>query len=119
MRAMSGIEDVCERPEDYGFCSFEDFRKNKERWKGRPDDEVTAIDRGDKTLNCLQRYYMDTGGSGRHRLESLEHGERIAKEMGLDFYKDFLVKPQLRQDSSLRRGFYNEVTFVPKRRFAR
>lgn len=117
MKALHSPEDILENPADYGFCTFEEFVKNRERWRGRADDEVTAIDRGDPALGCPQRYYLDAGVSGTVRLECLEDGERISRELGLNFYTDFFVKPQLRKDVTLRRGFYNEVTFVPKRRF--
>ncbi len=77
-RPAESMEELLEDPADYGFCSFEEFVKNKEKWKGRKDDEVSSIDAGDRTLGCVQRYYIQAPGAGTVRLSSLEHGERIA-----------------------------------------
>jgi hypothetical protein len=119
---MDSIDDLIRNPEAFGFCTFDQFRANRQHWnerfQGRKDEEVTAIDRG-LALGCEQRYYIDCAGSGTVRLDSLEQGERIASDMGMDLHRDFLVRPQLRQDMTTRRGFYNEVTFVPKERVAR
>ncbi len=111
---LESIEDLEQNPEAFGFCTFEQFVSNREKWRGRKDDEIASIDAGDPFLGCEQRYYMDCMGSGVIRLDSLESGERIAADQGLDFYRDYVVKPQLRKDITTRRGFYNEVTFVPK-----
>lgn len=113
MRELSGIDDVLERPSDYGFCSVDEFTRKhynkRERMVGRHDDEVTAIDRGDHVLGCLQKYFV-----GDYRVDSLEQAERLAREMGMNLHRDFVVKPQLRHDPGTRLGFYNEVRFVAK-----
>lgn len=92
--------------------TFEEFRKTKEKWMGRLDDEIAAIDRGDPLLGCRQRYYVEDAG-GRYRVESLEQAERIAVDMGLSLFHDFITDPQLRPDGAS--GFFNEVTFRSKR----
>lgn len=121
MRSLDGIEDLLANPKDFGFCTFQEFQKNRDYWMtrrlGRHDEEVASIDAGDPNLGCKQKYFMDTD-SGIIRLEALEDGERIAADMGLNFFRDFLVKPQVRHDPGSRRGYYTEVTFVPKRRLA-
>ncbi len=118
-RQLESIEDLEQNPEAFGFCTFQQFVKNREKWTGRKDEEIAGVDRG-LQLGCTQRYFIECLGSGRVRLDSLEEGERIAKDQGLDFYSDYVVKPQLRHDPMLRQGYYNEVTFYPKvRRVAR
>lgn len=107
------IEDLAENPTKWGMPTFEQFRKNKERWMGRADDEIAAIDRGDPLLGCRQRYYIEDSGTGKHRVESLEQAERIAVDMGLNLFHDFITDPQLRPDGA--GGFLNEVTFRSKR----
>lgn len=105
------IEDIVENPTKFGMPTLEEFTKNKEKYMGRADDEITAVDRGDPQLGCLQRYYIE-GDGGRYRVDSLEQAERIARDMGRSLSHDFILDPQLRPDD--RGGFYNEVTFRPK-----
>lgn len=102
------IDDIAENPTKFGMPTLDEFTRNKEKWMGRDDDEIAAIDRGDPVLGCRQRYYIEN-----YRVESLEQAERIARDMGLNLFHDFVVHPQLRPDHGA--GFYNEVTFRPKR----
>jgi len=104
------FEEFLEDPTSYGMPTFEEFRRNKEKYLGRKDDEVIAIDRGDRNLHCRQEYYVCG-----HHVKTLEQGERIARDMGYDFYNDFQAKPQVLPDSSLK-GFYIRVNFIPKPR---
>lgn len=108
MPAPQTIEDLAENPNKYGMPTFEEFRKNKEKWMGRADEEIAAIDKGDPMLKCKQRYFIES-----YRVDSLEQAERIAIDMGYDLFRDFVICPQLRPDETLR-GFYNEVTFRVK-----
>lgn len=107
------IEELALNPEKYGMPTFDEFRKNKERYLGRYDDEIASIDRGDPVLGATQRYFIETD-AGTVRLESLEQAERIAKEMGMSLYTDFMACPQIKDDKTLRLGYYNEVTFRTK-----
>lgn len=107
MRTPDSIEELTENPSKFGMPTFEEFSKNKEKWMGREDDEITAIDCGDPLLGCRQKYYLEN-----YRVESLEQAERIARDMGLNLFHDFIVHPQLRPDGGA--GFYNEVTFRVK-----
>lgn len=107
------IEELALNPEKYGMPTFEQFVKNKDRYVGRQDDEIAAIDRGDPVLGCTQKYLMETD-VGPVTLDSIEQADRIAREMGLSLFTDFIACPQIRDDKTLRRGFYNEVTFRTK-----
>lgn len=108
MKTAQSIEELLENPTAYGMPTFEEFRKNKQKYLGRKDDEVASIDRGDTNLKCRQVYYVMG-----YKISSLEQGERIAKDMGYDFYTDFKAKPQVMPDSSVR-GYYIRVNFIPK-----
>jgi hypothetical protein len=107
MAVAESIEELAENPTKFGMPTFSEFSKNKEKWMGRADDEIAAIDRGDPMLGCRQKYYVE-----QYRVESLEQAERIARDMGHDLFHDFVVHPQLRPDGGA--GFYNEVTFRVK-----
>jgi hypothetical protein len=101
------IQDIAENPERYGMPTLSEFVRNKEKYMGRPDDELAAIDQGDPQLGCLQKYYVEG-----YRVDSLDQADRIARDMGYDLCKDFILDPQLRPDD--RGGFYNEVNFRAK-----
>lgn len=107
MRQAESIEELAEDPTKYGAPTAEEFSRNKEKYLGRPDDEIAAIDRGDPILKCKQVYYIEA--DARYRLDSLEQAERIARDMGASLFHDFAACPQLRPNDS--GGFYNEVTF--------
>jgi len=112
MKSADTIDQFLETPEQFGFCSFEDFRRNKEKWMGRPDDEVAAIDRGDHILGCKQKYIIEG-----YPVRSLEEAERVAREMGLNLFSDCLFKPQVRHELGSRRHFYTEVNIISKQTF--
>lgn len=105
----TSIEEMMESPTKFGMPTLSEFMRDKERYVGRPDDEVVAIDRGDSILKCRQKYYVEG-----YAVDCLEQGQRIAQEMGLDFFRDFVVKPQLKPDPHSRMGYYNEVSFWSK-----
>lgn len=106
MHTPEDLEELMSNPGRWGVPTLDEFTRNREKYMGRPDDEIAAIDRGDRMLGCRQRYYVE-----QYRVTSLEQAERIAMDMGLSLFHDFIVDPQLRPDSS---GFYNEVTFRVK-----
>lgn len=108
MIAPESLEELIKHPTRYGMPTFAEFRRNKEKFMGRADDEIAAIDRGDPMLGCRQKYYVE-----HYPVESLEQAERIARDMGLSLFHDFIIDPQLRPDHGA--GFYNEVTFRSKR----
>lgn len=107
MISPDSIDDLMENPSKFGMPTLAEFVRNKEKFMGREDDEIAAIDRGDPLLGCRQRYYVE-----HYRVESLEQAQRIASDMGLNLYHDFIIDPQLRPDGAA--GFYNEVTFRSK-----
>lgn len=102
------LEDLTENPSAYGIPTFDEYCKNKERWVGRYDDEIASIDRGDQNLKCKQRYYLE-----HYPVDSLEQAERIAGDMGLSLYNDFIHDPQVVPDSSVK-GYHIRVTFRSK-----
>lgn len=116
MSGANSIDDLLSDPHRYGFCTFEEFRRNKEKWLGRADDEISSVDAGDRNLQCRNVYYLESD-AGRYRVDSLEQAERIALDMGLNLFHDFLIKPQVREDISARN--YIEVTFLAKQLIAK
>lgn len=109
VQTADSIDDFMENPTKFGMPTFEEFVRNKEKYLGRYDEELEGIERGDHNLQCKQRYFMHGV-----ELDSLEQAERIAREEGLSIHRDYVVKPQVRHAPDLRRGYYLEVTFMPK-----
>lgn len=105
-------DDMQETFKRLGVCTFEEFRKNKEKYLGRYDDEIAAVDKGSQLLGCLNRYIIEDLNGTPYKLDAIETAERIAMDMGLSLFHDFMVAPQLRPDD--RGGYYSEVTFRPK-----
>lgn len=114
MRFAETLQELEESPEKFGMPTFEEFRRNKERYMGRYDDEVASVDAGDKATGAIQKYYL-SDVSGHYRCETLEYAERIALDMGLNLHQDFKIDPQYKDDD----GIYIEVTFRSKRSLAR
>lgn len=108
MHMPESIEELAENPAKYGVPTLEEFVRNREKYQGRYDDEIIAIDKGDQNLGCKQKYKVNG-----YSAESLEHAERLARDMGYNLFQDFIVDPQVRADSSVR-GYYTEVNFRPK-----
>lgn len=108
-RFPDSVEELMANPTAFGMPTFEEFRRNKEKYVGRPDDEIAAIDRGDQNLKCRQKYFIEG-----YPVSSLEKAERIALDMGKSLFHDFKTDPQVRTDD--RGGFYIEVNFRAKQR---
>lgn len=73
-------ENILSKPEDYGFCSFKDFRKNKDKWRKPKDSLLQSVDGGSKEFADVigdHRYYLDG-----HRGETLESIEAMANSEG-------------------------------------
>lgn len=73
-------QNINKRPEDYGFCSFSDFRKNKDKWIKPKDSLFQSVDNGSQEVKNdirYQRYYLDG-----HLCETIEAVERMANSEG-------------------------------------
>lgn len=81
MSTIDKIDDnISKRPEDYGFCSFSEFRKNKSKWIAPKDQLLQCVDNGSTDYAKIigdQRYYLNG-----YRCTSLEAVESLANEMG-------------------------------------
>lgn len=79
---MDSIADLIKNPEKYGFCSFAEFRKNKEKWKFSAERIFEAVQAaGVAHKKRLKKLRYEVNG---HRAETLEQVQRIAREEGMD-----------------------------------
>lgn len=92
------IQDVMEDPRRFGMPTFEEFRKDPEKWKGRSDELLVSAE-GSTTVKSLRDSIEKQTYSclGYDCGTSLEKVERIATEEG---YKvsDLEMAPEIRPD---------------------
>lgn len=83
--------------------TFEEFKRNRDKFIGRPDDTLSNIDKGTHLLSqYVKRHIYEIAG---HRCKTLEEVERIASDYNIPLDKftaecvplgggkcDFLVK---------------------------
>lgn len=86
------IDDVLADPAKFGAPSFDDFKKNREKYKGRDDDQLASADKGSTALNRhVRKHYYELNG---HRTTKIEELERIARNEGYTL-KELVFKPEL------------------------
>lgn len=93
MKELNSIDDVLESPEAFGWVSFENYKRNRDKYVGRDDDEFALIDRGSTLINNVRRQIYEVEG---YRVKSLDEAERVAKNMGYDI-RDLEAKPEVIQ----------------------
>lgn len=74
------IEDIIADPNKFGAPTFEQFCKNPERFRGRPDDILSSADRGSSIISSVQKQIYEIEGV---RCKTLEEVERVAGDMGI------------------------------------
>ncbi len=85
--AEATLEDLQADPAAYGLPTFEEFCRNKDRWKKRRDHAFIQVDNGPngsiKTCIKKTRYYVESDGT-RYEADSIEAAEKILASEGLD-----------------------------------
>ncbi len=86
-------DDIYEDPHAYGAPTFEEFKKNRERYMGRDDDSLASVSKGGEISNRFtQKHIYEIEG---YRCKTLEEVERIAKSQGIALrdldYKAILI----------------------------
>jgi len=79
----TSIEDLQNNPSAYGAPTFEEFKRSPEKYLGREDENLSAVDKGSaifKDSNMVRRHVYEIEG---HRCKSLEQVTRIAAEQGI------------------------------------
>lgn len=79
---MNSIADLIKDPKKYGFCTFEEYRKDKKRWQFNAEQIFEIVQgAGTNHKKSLKKLRFEVNG---HRAETLEQVQRIAREEGLD-----------------------------------
>lgn len=76
-------DKILSDPKSAGFCTFEEFRKNKDKWTPKKDMLFQSVDIGGHDESIKRdirdhRYYLDG-----YRCETLEAVDTLAKTMGI------------------------------------
>lgn len=80
-KELNSIDDLYDNPHDFGIPTFEEFRKNKEKWLGRDDDTLACVSKGGEGANRdTHRHIYEIEG---YRCKTLEEVERVAREQGI------------------------------------
>lgn len=75
------------------WLSFDEWKRTREKWLGRDDDELASIDRGSTILSNVRKHIYELEG---YRCKSLEEVESVAKAMGLEI-KSLEARPEMIQ----------------------
>lgn len=92
-----------------GFPTFDEFRKNPEKYMGREDASLAEVERGSTNLNrTVSKHIYEIEG---YKCRSLEEVEKVAKSMGINL-KELDYRPQVQPNTSGK--FDIKVKFVSK-----
>ena len=102
------LDDVLENPNKFGAPTFEEFKRNREKYLGREDDKLAFADRGSTILRRdIKKHIYEIEG---YRCKTLEEVERVASSQGIPL-KQLDYKPELIQCGA---GKYDVIVkFVP------
>lgn len=90
--AQSGMEDILKDPEAFGAPTFEQFKKNREKYMGRDDETLALVDRGSHNLKrVVDKYTYEIEG---FRCDTLEKVEQIAADYGIAL-RELDYRPEL------------------------
>jgi hypothetical protein len=81
MGNMANFEnEFLKSPEKFGFCSFDEFRKNKDRWRARPEQTLESI-AGAGTLHKdrIRKVKYEMEG---YACDSVEGVQALSRQMG-------------------------------------
>jgi hypothetical protein len=85
-------QDIFDNPHEYGLPTFEEFRKDPEKYLGRDDDRLAEVSRGGENIReIVQRHIYEIEG---YRCKTLEEVERIAANQGIPL-RELDYRPQV------------------------
>lgn len=82
IKDTTSLDELYDDPTAFGLPTFDEFRKNPDKYMGREDDRLAEVDYGSRNLGKhVQRHVYEIEG---YRCKSLEEVERIAKSQGIE-----------------------------------
>lgn len=81
MTTRPEFEDMMMDPRKFGAPTFEEFKRNRQKYLGRSDDTLSSIDKGSQNLaRYVKKHVYEIAG---HRCKTLEEVERIARDYNI------------------------------------
>jgi hypothetical protein len=82
--------DLLRDPTKYGFCTFEEFRKNKDKWRPNPEQALASIEQGGTLFKGrIRKMKFEFEG---YPCDSVEGVQNLSKQMGFQD-KDIVFYP--------------------------
>lgn len=107
------LEDLYEDPKRFGMPTFEEFRKDPEKYKGRHDELLALADASTTVKDLRDKLETQTYKClGYDCGKSLEKVERIAKEEGYRIDQMDMV-PRIYQESNGKIKIVTEFVLKP------
>jgi hypothetical protein len=100
------VNDIYENPKSFGMPTFEEFKKNPERWTGRSDASLAEVSEGG--LEVKSKYRKQTYEIEGYRCKTLEEVERIALSQGIKL-KELDYRPQMIPQGGGAVGYSNQI----------
>lgn len=86
------IEDIMKEPSKYGMPTFSQFKNNRHKYLGRPDEKLSQADAGSQILGrYVKRQTYECMG---YKCKTIEEVERVALQHGIEI-KDLVYHPEL------------------------
>lgn len=85
------VDDIYKNPTSFGAPTFEEFKKNREKYIGRDDESLSQVEKGSSLLTDVQRHIYEIEG---YRCKTIEEVEKIASSQGIPL-KSLDYRPQL------------------------
>lgn len=78
--------------DEVGLPSFEEFKRNRNKWIKQEDEDFGLVDQGPQSIKrCVQKHIYEIEG---YRCKSLEEVERVAASQGIPIH-ELDYRPQL------------------------
>lgn len=80
---MNWEEKFEKDPSSVGFCTFEEYRKNPDKWRFKTDQLLTSLDDGIRNEKLKQQIAGTKFFMEGYRCDSIEKVEALATDMGV------------------------------------
>jgi hypothetical protein len=85
------MDDIMQDPHKYGAPTFEEFKRNPDKWRVANDQILQSVTGGSSTISNIKAQHYEIAG---YKCKSLEEVERVARDEGISL-KDLDMYPQL------------------------
>lgn len=88
----NNLQEIIQNPNKFGAPTFEEFKRNRQKFVGRDDDSLAIVDKGSHNLQrVVENHIYEIEG---FRCKNLEEVERIAGDYGIPL-RELDYRPEL------------------------